>query len=247
MTTIATASGGSPATIAVVLAAGQGTRMGAAGNKVFLPLAGKPVLVHSLAVFERCAGISETLLVAHPDELTDCRALVERYQLGKVRAIIAGGATRHASEFCALNALRARIETGAVAVVLVHDAARPCVRVSDVTRLLRDARRVGGALLATPALPDECLVIAAEDGMVTEWLAPQHLARAQTPQAFAALPLLAAYDAAAGDGFAGTDTAATYARAGHPVVVTPGSATNLKITTPGDLARAERALRARRS
>jgi 2-C-methyl-D-erythritol 4-phosphate cytidylyltransferase len=231
------------ATIAVVLAAGQGTRMGAAGNKVFLPLAGKPILAHSLAVFERCAGVSETLLVAHPSELEDCCTLVERYGLGKVRTIIAGGATRHASEYCALNALRARIERGAVDVVLVHDAARPCVSVAEVARLLRDARRVGGALLATPTLPDECFVTAGDDSVVTEWLAAEHLARAQTPQAFAARPLLAAYDAAGS--FEGTDTAATYARAGHPVVVTPGSVTNLKITTPGDLARAERALRPR--
>jgi 2-C-methyl-D-erythritol 4-phosphate cytidylyltransferase len=233
-------------TVAVVLAAGQGTRMSATGNKVFLPLAGKPILVHSLGVFERCSGVGETLLVAHASELEDCRALVERYGMGKVRAIIAGGATRHASEYAALNALRARIAGGAVRMVLIHDAARPCVRVAEVARLLRDARRVGGALLATPALPDESFALAGEDGAVTEWLAPQSLARAQTPQAFAARPLLAAYDAAAADGFEGTDTAATYARAGHQVVVTPGSAANLKITTPADLARAERALRAHR-
>jgi 2-C-methyl-D-erythritol 4-phosphate cytidylyltransferase len=243
MTAASAAAGVSPATIAVVLAAGQGTRMGAAGNKVFLPLAGKPILAHSLAVFERCAGVTETLLVAHANELDDCRALVERYGLGKVRTIIAGGATRHASEYCALNALRARIERGAVDVVLVHDAARPCVTVAEVARLLRDARRVGGALLAAPARPDECFVAAGDDGVVTEWFAPEHLARAQTPQAFAARPLLAAYDEAGG--FEGTDTAATYARAGHPVVVTPGSATNLKITTPGDLAYAERIMRQR--
>ena len=230
------------ATVAVVLAAGQGTRMGAAGNKVFLPLAGKPVLAHSLGVFERCAGVGETLLVAHANELGDCRALVERYGLRKVRAIIAGGATRHASEYAALNALRASITSGAIGMVLIHDAARPCVRVAEVARLLRDAARVGGALLTAPALPDERFVLADADGAVMQWLAPQDLTRAQTPQAFAARPLLEAYDAAAADIFEGTDTAATCARAGHPVVVTPGRATNLKITMPGDLARAERAL-----
>ncbi|HEY7983294.1 MAG TPA: IspD/TarI family cytidylyltransferase [Ktedonobacterales bacterium] len=244
MTANRDAAGAPPATVAVVLAAGQGTRMGAAGNKVWLPLAGMPILARSLAVFERVAAVDETLLVASASELAQCRALVERYALGKVRAIIAGGATRHASERCALDALRARITGGAVGMVLIHDAARPLVRPAEVARLVADARRVGGALLAAPALADESFLLAREDGAVAEWLAPEWLARAQTPQAFAARPLLAAYDAA-GE-FEGTDTAATYARAGHPVVATPGSADNLKITTPGDLARAERVLRARR-
>jgi 2-C-methyl-D-erythritol 4-phosphate cytidylyltransferase len=236
----ASAAISSRATVAVVLAAGQGTRMGAAGNKVFMPLAGKPILAHSLGIFERCAGVGETLLVAHASELEDCRALIERYGLAKVHAIIAGSVTRHASEYAALNALRDRIATGEILLLLIHDAARPCARVADVARLLRDAWRVGGALLAMPALPDEGFVLAEEDGTVAEWLAPERLARAQTPQAFAARPLLAAYDAAAAEGFEGTDTAATFERAGHRVVATPGHADNLKITTPGDLARAER-------
>ncbi|HEV2237576.1 MAG TPA: 2-C-methyl-D-erythritol 4-phosphate cytidylyltransferase, partial [Ktedonobacterales bacterium] len=166
-----------PVTIAVVLAAGQGARMGAAGNKVFLPLAGKPILAHSLAVFERVAAVDETLLVAHASELAQCHALVERYALGKVRAIIAGGATRHASEACALDALRARITGGAVGMVLIHDAARPLVRPAEVARLVTDARRVGGALLAAPALADESFVLAEADGAVAEWLAPELLAR----------------------------------------------------------------------
>ncbi len=232
-------------TVAVVLGAGQGTRMGAADNKVFLPLGGRPLLVHAGAAFERAPAVDEVLLVAHPREIERCRELAARYRLRKVTDVIPGGDSRHQSEYCALNALRERIASGDVGMVLVHDGARPLVTPDEIARLIQAAREVGGALLATPLEPDEVVAQADDLGEVATIFATQELWRAQTPQAFDARALLAAYDAAARDGYEGTDTASSFERAGRPVRVVPGSPRNLKITTPSDLARAEALLRRR--
>jgi len=226
-------------TVAVILAAGQGRRMGAPQNKVFLTIAGKPLLAHTLAAFDRAAEVTDLLLVAHPDELDLARRIAAEHGIRKPLTLAAGGATRHQSEQNALDALRPDIVAGRVAVVLIHDAARPLVPAADIDALARAARLHGGALLATPLAPDEVAVQLDPDGSVASTpLDPTALWRAQTPQAFIADELLRAYDLARRDGFEGTDTAASYERLGHPVHVVPGSPANLKVTTPDDLLRA---------
>src|SRR5579863_3220490 len=121
-------------TVAVVLCAGQGTRMGAPQNKVFLPLSGHPLLIHTLRAFEAAASVDEVLLVAHPSETEYVeREILSSYPHSKVAGVIAGGATRHQSEQNALDALRERITTGAIDVVLMHDGARPFVTPGEIT------------------------------------------------------------------------------------------------------------------
>ena len=233
-------------TVAVVLCAGQGTRMRATQNKVFLPVLGKPMLVYTLEAFARAEEVDEVVLVAHPDEVAYCEdEIVRRYALSHVGTVVAGGASRHQSEQRALDALRSRIEAGSVDVVLIHDGARPFVPSSDVDALVRVARACGGALLATPVAQDEAIVRVDDLGRAAEALPPGELWRAQTPQAFDARMLLAAYDRASCEGFEGTDTSASFERAGHSVRVVAGSAENFKVTTPHDLVRAERIARLR--
>ncbi|HUY76591.1 MAG TPA: 2-C-methyl-D-erythritol 4-phosphate cytidylyltransferase [Ktedonobacterales bacterium] len=236
--------------VAIVLGAGQGTRMGADRNKVLLSLAGKPLLAYALGVFERAPQVDETLLVAHPDEIDLVqREVVAAYGLRKVRAVIAGGATRHQSEENALAALRPRIVADEIALILIHDGARPLLTLDEVARLIAAVAALGGpggALLATPLAPDEVILRVGDDGAVTAVYAPGELARAQTPQAFTAQALLAAYDRARADGFEGTDTAAAVERLSYPVALVAGSADNIKVTTPDDLVRAEELLKAER-
>src|SRR5215831_15253310 len=103
------------ATVAVILCAGQGTRMRADRNKVLLPLLGRPLIAHTLAAFESASSVDEILLVAHPDEVAYfAREMVPGAGASKVGGVIAGGATRHQSEYCALEALRDRITTGEI-------------------------------------------------------------------------------------------------------------------------------------
>ncbi len=232
-------SAGAGRAVAVVLGAGQGTRMGGERNKVWLSLGGVPMLARAIGIFERSPLVDEVMVVAHPAEVEECRELAPRFGLRKVGAVVAGGATRHQSEERALEALRPRIVAGEVAMVLVHDGARPFVREDEVARLLAAAREVGAALLATPLDADELVVEADGGGVVTRVFPSSEIWRARTPQAFAAGRLLSAYDAARRDGFEGTDTASALERLGERVRVVSGERGNVKITTPDDLARAE--------
>jgi 2-C-methyl-D-erythritol 4-phosphate cytidylyltransferase len=233
--------------VGVVLGAGQGTRMGAGQNKVLLTLRGKPIVVHALLAFEQTPAIDETVLVAHPDEVEMCRALVAENRLAKVTTIIAGGASRHQSEERALAQLRSRIEAGEIALVLIHDGARPLITPDDIAALITATALTGGALLATAVAPDETLFQIDGEGQVTQHWPPEELALAQTPQAFDARRLLAAYDSARVAGFEGSDTAASFERAGGQARIVFGQPTNLKITTPDDLLRAEALLTDRTS
>lgn len=124
--------------------------------------------------------------------------------------------------------------------MLIHDGARPFVSPEEIDALARLAHEAGGALLASAVAPDEVFARVDETGCAAAILPSRELWRAQTPQAFAARGLLAAYDAAHRDGFEGTDTASTYERAGQIVRVLAGSPDNVKVTTPDDLVRAER-------
>lgn len=223
-------------TVAVLLCAGQGTRMGVAQNKILLPLAGKPLLVYAIEAFARAPGVAEIVLVAHPREVDHITAaIVQPLGLPKPITVISGGASRHQSEYCALAMLRERILADQVTLVLLHDGARPLVAQDDIVRLLDAARVTGGALLATPVSPGERIVVRGDEATAGEDYPTAHLWRAQTPQAFAARPLLAAYEAAQVAGFEGTDTASSFERAGFAVRVVAGSPTNIKVTTPEDL------------
>jgi 2-C-methyl-D-erythritol 4-phosphate cytidylyltransferase len=218
--------------------------MGAPRNKVFLPLGGRPVIVRTLEAFERAPAVDEALLVAHPAEVSYCQSeILARYPLRKVTAVIAGGASRHQSEQRALDALRGRIEAGAIDIILIHDGARPFITPQEIAQVAEGARSVGAAILAAPLAPGELLCVFGDDGALRPVPDPHELMRAQTPQAFDARMLLAAYDQARADGFEGTDTAASVERLGHRVAVVPGRRANLKITTPDDLLRAEALLR----
>ncbi|HEX6818135.1 MAG TPA: IspD/TarI family cytidylyltransferase [Ktedonobacterales bacterium] len=233
-----------PCTVAVVLCAGQGSRMGAPQNKVFLPVGGLPLLVRTLQAFEAARGIDEILLVAHPDETEYVASeILGRYPPTKIVHVVAGGATRHQSERHALAALRARIEAGEIGIVLMHDGARPLVTPDDVERVVTAARASGAAILAAAFTGDD-VVFAVDSDHLLELLPTveqpsDQLLRAQTPQGFDARTLLRAYDQAQVEGFEGTDTAATLERLGISVMAVLSASPNPKITTPDDLLRAE--------
>lgn len=235
--------------VVVVLCAGQGTRMGANQNKIFLPLAGAPVAAHAIAAFERAPLVDEMLVVGRGDELARLREeVVARYRFTKVSAVLAGGASRHQSEERALAVLRPRIAAGEVGLVMIHDGARPLVSAQEIVRLvaaLRDMPQPGGALLATPLAPSEHIARVGPDGALERVYAVEELARAGTPQGGDARTLLAAYDRAREAGFEGTDTASVIEAAGAPVVIVWGDEANIKVTTRDDLLRAEATLQAR--
>jgi 2-C-methyl-D-erythritol 4-phosphate cytidylyltransferase len=226
--------------VCVILAAGQGTRMDSSINKVLLPINGKPVIIHAIETFEQCAAIDEILLVAASGEEEQLTKVARDAHCLKVSQVIHGGATRHASEQCAIEALRTRIISGEIELVLIHDAARPFVPISKVEQLIQKAREVGGAILAAPLQEEERIVQVNNQHTIQKSFMGRLVWKAQTPQAFLAPLLLAAYGQAEQDQFFGTDTASSVERIGGHVAIVESDSTNLKITTTHDLLLAEK-------
>ncbi|MCO1660968.1 IspD/TarI family cytidylyltransferase [Pseudonocardia humida] len=218
---------------AIVLAGGSGSRFGAAVNKVYLPLAGRPVIAWSLAVMAAHPQVGPVVLVAREDDLAAATDAVRTVAgTGRIE-VTTGGASRQESELAGLRRLAERIADRRVDVVLVHDGARPLLSADLVDRVLAAARETGGAV---PGLARHDLVAAGPDGALTG-PAPEGLVAVQTPQGFRAAPLLAAYEAAARAGFAGTDTESCMARFAPDVRVrrVDGEGRNIKITYGHDL------------
>ena len=226
--------------VAVVLGAGQGTRMGYQINKVFLPLNGKPIIIYAIETFEHSPEVDEIILVAAAGEEEQLAKLVHHANCNKVCHIVRGGASRHASELCALEVLRPDIEAGNVDVVLIHDGARPFISVDKVERLITKAREEGGAILAVPLQDEERIAEVDNENFIQRSFEGEQAWKAQTPQAFQAPLLLKAYDEAKRNLFHGTDTAASVELIGGHVAIVESDAINLKITTPQDLFLAER-------
>jgi 2-C-methyl-D-erythritol 4-phosphate cytidylyltransferase len=227
-----------PAAVGVVLAAGMGTRVGADGNKAYLPLAGRSMVSWSVSAVANCGNVDRTILVFRRGE----RELAERTLAVELPhttvELVEGGETRHGSEENVLAYLAPDIESGAVDVVLIHDAARPLAGPDMMDTALATARAFGGAI---PVLTTED-VVRTDAG---EGISPVDgtLARVQTPQAFRAGPLLQAYRLAVGASFDGTDTSAcVQSFTTTDVRVFPGASTNLKVTFAPDVQIAEHLL-----
>lgn len=223
--------------VAIVLAGGSGTRLGLADgrNKVYLPLGGRPLLAWSLRTLDRHPGIERTVLVVRAGDEADALAAVRAAGIEPPPTVTAGGPTRSASEAAGVRAL-GPIEDDAV--VLVHDGARPFIAPPVVDALLAAARAHGAAV---PGLPLDPATVGFDesDGRLRD-LPADRLRRVQTPQAFTAGILLAAFRRAADEGIEGLDTAELVeACGGPPARVVAGDPANLKVTTPGDVARAE--------
>ena len=217
-----------PRTIAIILAAGRGKRAGGREPKQWQTVLGKPLLAWSLGAFLSHDDIDAVVLVHHPDD----QDLIA--QLPAAVRCLYGCANRDDSVRCALEALKEQ----APDYVLIHDAARPCVTQSLISKCLKSMRAHGAA---APA-------VAVQDTLwrggynVQETLDRDNVWRAQTPQCFS-YPLIAKAHAAATQ--SATDDVQIVRAAGHPVAIVPGDADNLKVTVPGDFARAERILRGR--
>ena len=217
-----------PDAAVVVVAAGSGSRVGAEVNKVLLPLLGVPVVAWSVRTALALPDVRRVVVVHHPDELEAMSEALSPHLGGGEVLLVPGGDTRHASEWAALQLLTAEVDGGDLAVVAVHDAARPLADADLFERTLAAAREHGGAI-----------PVVAVDSVVRRDGAPlggADLAGVQTPQAFRAADLLAAYRAADADGFTGTDTASCVERyTALTVAAVPSGPVNLKITFPEDL------------
>jgi 2-C-methyl-D-erythritol 4-phosphate cytidylyltransferase/2-C-methyl-D-erythritol 2,4-cyclodiphosphate synthase len=215
---------------AIIAAGGLGSRFGGSEPKQLLPLAGHPILQHSVDAFLQSARITD-LIVALPQSIAS-RPPAYLRDRAKPIAIVVGGERRQDSVARAF----ARVPEQAQLVV-IHDAARPLVTGAVIQRTVDAAAEFGAAIAALPAT--DTVKRSDDRHVIVETLPRTQIFLAQTPQAFRTAVLRAALDVGH-DTTEATDEAALAERAGHQVRLVEGDVRNLKITTPEDLAIAER-------
>ncbi len=226
-------------TIAVIIpAAGHGRRLGSRQPKAFVPLAGDPLILHALRACQRAPSVRWIVVAVRPADQRRLRALVRRARLTKVTAIVAGGASRAGSVARGMAALPDEAQW-----VLVHDAARPCIRPALIEQTVAQAMRHGAVACGMPASLTVKAVDAAQQGRLTLdrdslWFVP-------TPPMFRREWMTQALSRVNGTLDRFPDDAALVEWAGYPVRMISGDPLNMKITTKEDLVLAAAILRRR--
>lgn len=216
-------------TSAIIVAAGSSRRMGF--NKLLAPLAGVPVIVRTVQVFEECDAIDEIVVVAS-DEV---REALQRETFGKLKTILPGGSERHFSVFEGLRALSAESE-----IVAVHDGGRPLITTAQISKCVAIARDKRAVACARPIT--ETMKRCDDFGKITNSIERKNAWVMETPQVFDRELLMTAYEHVLGSGLLVTDEVSAVQALGEPVYVVENTTPNLKITFPADLALAEKLL-----
>ncbi len=213
---------------AVIVGAGEGSRMGGSTRKQFTKIDGKPIFAFTIEVFESAPQVDHIVAVV-PRDLVDWmkKQVVEAYRFKKIHAVVGGGETRQESVLRGLEAVKPGTE-----FVIVHDAVRPLVNQTLIERVLDAASKTGAAITAVPARDT---VKQVESGQVVGTLDRRLLWLSQTPQCFRYSLLLDAHRRAASEKLEFTDDASLVEHYGTKVTVAVGSYANLKITSPEDL------------
>ena len=222
---------------AVIVGAGSSRRMGF--DKLFAPLAGKPVIAHSIRAFEQCAGIQEIILVTQAGEgIAKMKALVEAEGFQKVRQIVAGDSERYLSVWNGLQAVSAEAD-----LVAIHDGARPLITPALIEACLRLAAENGSACCASP-IPDT-VKRASDELVVSESVDRTGLWSMQTPQVFRSALILQAYAALIARHEPVTDEVSAIQNLGKKIALLRNDDWNFKITFPHDLKMAAHVLELR--
>lgn len=216
---------------AIILAAGRGRRMGSEIPKQYLPLLGRPLLVYSLMAYEKSA-VDRMVLVIDPSDRARVDAILDRYPMTKLAAIVTGGRERYDSVYAGLEA----VSGGSV---LIHDGARALIQEEEINAAV-DALSAGGACVVGMPVKDTIKEVD-EAGLVVRTPDRSRLWQVQTPQCFFREEIREAYAKYLGEGRSGaTDDAMIYEQmTGKKVSMIEGSYENFKITTEEDLILAE--------
>ena len=233
-----------PHNAAIVLAAGQGKRMGTKVQKQFLEIEGRPVLYYSLEAFETSSVIDEVILVVGNGLVDYCqKEIIDKYHFHKVKKIVIGGRERYESVYLGLKALM----ESAPEYVFIHDGARPFVDNDMLTRAYHEVIKTNACVVGMPS--KDTIKVVNESGIVVETPDRKYLWQVQTPQVFAYELIKDAYvEFMENETINVTDDAMVLETVkGIPVKLVEGSYENIKITTPEDLFVAEAFLKKRRN
>ena len=225
--------------VAIITAAGKGTRLKSNISKQFLNIYDKPILAHTLSIFEKTPKVDAIYVSVPRDYIESCQKdIIDRYLFSKVKGLVIGGSHRQVSVFNALLSIPTDSN-----IVLIHDGVRPLVTPDEIgttiKRLINDNKKdpeVKGVILAAPAKE----TIKKISGHTIDSTIPRETVwHAQTPQTFFYREIMEAHRKAAEEDFTGTDDASLIERMGWKVNVVRGRHENIKITTPIDLFLAE--------
>ena len=214
----------------VIPAAGMGKRMKAGKNKQFIHLKNKPVIIHTLEVFENDHNCNGIILVVHEDDIDLFKKYLSLYNISKVSSLVIGGTERQHSVY---NGLKALHEDG---IVLIHDGARPFITKDVIEKLVKKASQTGAAIVGVPV---KDTIKSVQNEVVDYTLERSSLWAVQTPQAFRLSTIIKAHEDAKQHNFLGTDDASLVERMGEPINIVQGNYQNIKLTTPEDLLFAE--------
>ena len=210
----------------LIPAAGRGERFGSGANKVFATIAGKPILAHTLSVFESCDAVDEIIIVVGENEIEVADKIVGHFGFTKVRGIIAGGSQRQ-------DSVRNGLAEVTGDIVAIHDGARPMITHKIIIDSISKASEMGACIAAVPVI--DTIKSACADGIVKDTIDRSNLYAVQTPQTFRVDLIRKAYEHAYAQDFYATDDAALVERLGEKVAIVQGSYDNIKITTPSDV------------
>ena len=223
---------------AIIVGAGKGLRMNSATPKQFIELKNLPVIAYSLNAFAACGVIDDIYLVVSPEEARFCReSLLPTLDISTPIKLVLGGKRRQDSVYKGLMAMQ-----GYEGIVAIHDGVRPFVAPEQIAECIAGAEANGACMLGMPV--GDTLKRVGPDGIIAETVSRDNMWQAQTPQAFQYALIRSAHDRAAKEGFAGTDDASLVEHYGGTVKIIRGSAGNIKITLPEDLAIAKALLEA---
>ncbi len=217
----------------LIPAAGAGRRMGGSISKQYLELAGKPILAHTLALFENHPLVDNIYPIVPPDDISYCQQqIIDRYGFNKVRKLVAGGPTRQDSVKNGLDALTEDGLDQPQRPILIHDGARPLFDCKQLSMLIDIVGRTGACAIGVPV---KDTIKNVEDSKITGSPDRNRLWQAQTPQGFQYQLIKEAFDQAVADCFTATDDASLLERLGHQVQILEGDYRNIKVTTPEDI------------
>lgn len=217
----------------LIPAAGTGRRMGGAVSKQYLELAGKPILAHTLALFENHPLIDNIYPIVPPNDISYCQQqIIDRYGFNKVRKLVAGGPTRQDSVKNGLDVLAKEGLDQPHRPILIHDGARPLFDCKQLSILIDIVRQTGACTIGVPV---KDTIKNVENNKITGSPDRNRLWQAQTPQGFQYQLIKEAFDQAAADDFIATDDASLLERLGYQVQMLEGDYRNIKVTTPEDI------------
>lgn len=221
--------------IAIIFAGGSGVRMGGGVPKQFLEINGKPILFHTLSLFEEHHKIDKIYLAVLQDYIPYVRALAREFHISKLADVIAGGSTAQDTIYRALT--RAREDNPGDSIVLIHDGVRPFVAYDVISNNIKSVKECGSAITSTPCY--ETVLISKDEGQTVDHLPYRKEAfTAQAPQSFRLDDIIAAHGAVRGNNpdYVDLIDSCTIMRSiGKTPHLVEGNQGNIKITTPTDV------------